>query len=175
MADDATALHDVLVDAFTRVDDAVASLTDQADPAVLTHRIDADANSIAWLIWHSARVVDDHITGLSGRDQLWPQWRDRFDLPFDEWATGYGQSSDEVAAVPGDSEALAGYFHAVHEATLEYVRGVDADEIERVVDDNWDPPVTAGVRLVSVVNDITLHIGQAQFIAGVAERATASG
>jgi hypothetical protein len=169
--DQTTALHDVLVDAFTRADDAVASLTDDASAAVLTHRVDDDANTIAWLIWHSARVLDDHVAGLTGDDQQWPQWRDRFDLPFDDWATGYGQSSDEVAAVPGDGDLLAGYFHAAHQAALDYIRGITPDEVERIVDENWDPPVTAGVRLVSVLNDITLHIGQAQYVAGVAERA----
>ncbi|MGZ8178501.1 mycothiol transferase [Williamsia sp. SKLECPSW1] len=173
MTDTTTALHDVLVDAFTRADDAVTALTDGATAESLTYRVDAEANTIAWLIWHSARVVDDHISGLSGEEQLWPQWRDRFDLPFDDWATGYGQSSDEVAAVPGDGDALHGYFHAVHLTVLDYVGDLTPDEVERVVDENWDPPVTAGVRLISVLNDVTLHIGQAQFIAGVAGRAGA--
>ena len=171
MTDTDTALHDVLVDAFTRADDAVSSLTDGTDSAVLTHRIDASANTIAWLIWHSARILDDHVAGLTGDDQQWPQWRDRFALPFDDWATGYGQNSDDVAAVPGDGDLLAGYFHAAHQVALDYIRGITPDEVERVVDENWDPPVTAGVRLVSVLNDITLHIGQAQYVAGIAERA----
>jgi hypothetical protein len=39
-----------------------------------------------------------------------------------------------------------------------------------VIDDRWDPPVTRGVRLVSVVNDTTQHAGQAAFAAGVVSR-----
>ncbi|GAA2055569.1 mycothiol transferase [Williamsia deligens] len=171
MTDTDTALHDVLTDAFTRADDAVTSLTDGSSATRLTHRVDADANTIAWLIWHSSRILDDHVAGLTGEEQAWAQWRDRFALPFDDWATGYGQSSEDVAAVPGDGDLLAGYFHVALTGALDYIRRLDADEVERIVDENWDPPVTAGVRLVSVLNDITLHIGQAQFIAGIAERA----
>lgn len=166
-----TALHDVLTDAFTRVDDAVSALTDGAARAALTVRIDPEANTIAWLIWHSARILDDHLAGLTGADQLWPQWRDRFALPFDDEDTGYGHTSDDVAAVPGDGDLLAAYFHAAHHAAVDYIRTLTADEVARVVDEDWDPPVTAGVRLVSVLNDITLHIGQAEFVAGIAERA----
>jgi hypothetical protein len=38
------------------------------------------------------------------------------------------------------------------------------------VDDYWDPPVTLGVRLVSIISDDLQHAGQAAFIRGVIER-----
>jgi hypothetical protein len=38
------------------------------------------------------------------------------------------------------------------------------------VDDYWDPPVTLGVRLVSIISDDLQHVGQAAFIRGVIER-----
>ena len=44
-------------------------------------------------------------------------------------------------------------------------------ELEREVDQSWDPPVTLAVRLVSVVNDITQHAGQAAYAAGIIARA----
>jgi hypothetical protein len=38
------------------------------------------------------------------------------------------------------------------------------------VDESWNPPVTLGVRLVSVVNDDTQHVGQAAFLRGLVLR-----
>jgi hypothetical protein len=38
------------------------------------------------------------------------------------------------------------------------------------VDESWDPPVTLGVRLVSVISDDLQHAGQAAFLRGVVLR-----
>ena len=40
-------------------------------------------------------------------------------------------------------------------------------DLDRVVDERWDPPVTLGVRLVSVVNDDAQHLGQAAYVRGL--------
>ena len=95
------------------------------------------------------------------------EWHDRFDLPFDLEATGYGQSTDEVAAVTTTSELLAGYAEAVTPATRAWLADVTDADLDRVVDDSWDPPVTLGARLVSVVEDDLLHLGQAQYLRGL--------
>ncbi|EPQ71530.1 hypothetical protein MMMB2_5364 [Mycobacterium marinum MB2] len=67
------------------------------------------------------------------------------------------------------AELLAGYYHAVHALTLQYVAGVTAEELSRVVDTHWDPPVTASVRLISVVDDCAQHLGQAAYLRGIAQ------
>jgi hypothetical protein len=41
--------------------------------------------------------------------------------------------------------------------------------MDRVIDRRWDPPVTVGVRLVSVVNDTQQHIGQLSYVRGLLE------
>ena len=41
--------------------------------------------------------------------------------------------------------------------------------LDRVVDESWDPPVTLGVRLVSILNDDTQHVGQAAYVRGLLE------
>jgi uncharacterized damage-inducible protein DinB len=92
---------------------------------------------------------------------------DRFGLPFEQDATGYGQSADEVGQVHASAELLTAYLRAVHEQTVDYLDTVAADDLDRVVDDSWDPPVTLGVRLVSVVNDDTQHVGQAAYVRGL--------
>ena len=104
-------------------------------------------------------------------EQVWPRWRDRFALPFADDATGYGQSADEVGQVRVGGELLGGYHREVHELSLRYVRQVDAAELARVVDERWDPPVTASARLVSVLGDLLQHLGQVGYVLGLAERA----
>ena len=79
----------------------------------------------------------------------------------------YGHSPEEVARVRAPAELLAGYHAAVADRTAEYVRGLTAADLDRVVDEHWDPPVTLGVRLVSVVGDTTQHLGQAAYVRGL--------
>ena len=76
-----------------------------------------------------------------------------------------------MAAVAPPAELLVGYHDAVHEQTVAFLRGglTDAD-LDRVVDERWDPPVTLGVRLASVVNDTLQHAGQAAFVRGIVRR-----
>lgn len=168
---DIEALRALVGDAFGRVEELVVGITDGLSSELATYRPDPEANTIAWLIWHATRVQDDHIADLAGVDQVWPQWRERFALPFDANATGYGQSADEVAQVRASGDLLAGYHRGVQELTRDYISGLTEQELERVVDANWDPPVTASVRLVSVLGDITQHLGQASYVQGLAERA----
>ena len=67
-------------------------------------------------------------------------------------------------------EKLTAYYDAVHEQTIRYVRGLSDDDLDRVVDKAWDPPVTLAVRLVSVISDDLQHAGQAAYLRGLIER-----
>ena len=168
-----TTTAELLTDGYTRVHDVVHRVLDGIAEAALTERLDPDANSIAWLVWHLTRVQDDHIADVAGTEQVWTRdgWATRFGLPFDDAAIGYGHSSAEVAQVRGvGAEQLAGYFDAVHAATTAYLRGLGDADLDRVVDTRWDPPVTLAVRLGSVIADDLQHAGQAAFGRGVLER-----
>ena len=160
---------DLLTDAFERVRESALAAVDSLDADQLTHRPTSDANPIGWLVWHLARVQDDHVAGVSGSEQVWTSagYAARFDLPYDQGSIGYGQSSDEVGAFSASSELLVDYLGAVHERTLAYLDTLSPDDLDRVVDDRWDPPVTLGARLVSVVNDDTQHVGQAAYVRGL--------
>lgn len=39
-----------------------------------------------------------------------------------------------------------------------------------MVDTSWDPPVTLGVRLVSMVDDMVQHVAQAAYLRGMLDR-----
>jgi hypothetical protein len=164
------AARDLLVDAFTRVREEVVDLTNGLTEETAIYRPDVDSNSISWLLWHLTRIQDDHVAALAGVDQAWTTWRDRFALPFRDWETGYGHGSEEVAAVRSRGDLLAGYHGDVHSLTLRYLEQITADELARVVDTRWNPPVTASVRLVSVLGDTLQHLGQAAYVRGLAVR-----
>jgi Protein of unknown function (DUF664) len=164
---------DVLTDAFDRISELVHAAVRGLSADQLAYRADPDANSIGWLVWHLTRVQDDHVSAVRGTEQAWIEggWVERFGLPFDADATGYGHSSDEVGAVRvGSDELLLGYFDAVHSQTVSYVRQLTAADLARIVDDRWDPPVTLSARLVSVISDDIQHAGQSAFIRGIVER-----
>lgn len=164
---------DLLADAYSRVRDNVHAVLKNATVYTLTYRADPEANTVAWLVWHLTRVQDDHVSDLAGVEQLWTseRWAERFDLPFSASATGYGQTPDEVAAVRADAALLRDYFDAVHERTIGYLQGLDEADFARVIDRTWTPPVTVAVRLVSVLDDDTQHVGQAAFVRGLGARA----
>jgi uncharacterized damage-inducible protein DinB len=164
---------DVLSDAFGRIHDVVHRVVDGRKPAELAFRPASQANSIAWLVWHLTRIQDDHIAHVAGTDQVWTSagWAQRFGLPFDPADTGYGHGSDDVAAVQVESgELLTGYHDAVYQQTIRYVQGLADADLTRIVDTAWDPPVTLGARLVSVISDDLQHAGQAAYVLGLAER-----
>lgn len=161
---------ELLTDAFGRVREITRNVVEGLDADALAERLDADANSITWLVWHLTRVQDDHIADVADREQRWTAdgWFERFGLPLPPGDIGYGHSSADVAAVRvSDPELLVGYHQAVHEQTVDYIAGITDSDLDTVVDESWDPPTTLGVRLVSVVGDTMQHAGQAEFIRGI--------
>jgi uncharacterized damage-inducible protein DinB len=156
----------LLLDAFSRVHDVTHAAVDGLSAAELMFRPAPESNSIAWLVWHLTRIQDDHVAAVAGTEQVWVRdWAARFGLALE---TGYGHTADDVAAVVVTSGAdLLGYHDAVYEATARYVRTLTDTQLDRVVDEAWDPPVTLAVRLVSVVSDDLQHAGQAAYLRGL--------
>lgn len=165
---------ELLLEAYGRLPALAGGAVEGLSAEQLAVRVGPDANPIGWLIWHLARVQDDHLAGAFDVEQVWVTdgWVERFDLPFDTAEIGYGHSSDQVAAVRADASLLSGYVAAVHRRTRELLLTVSADDLDRVVDRSYDPPVTLGVRLVSVLQDVLEHVGQAAYVRGLIERAT---
>jgi hypothetical protein len=162
---------ELLTDAFGRVAETVHEAVGGLTESQLAERLDRDANSIAWLLWHLSRVEDDHVAGAFGVPQVWTEYGKRFELPFADSDVGYGHSSAQVAQVTASADLLTGYQDAVHEQAARLVSGITDADLERVVDENWDPPVTLSVRLVSVISDCLQHAGQAAFVRGILLRA----
>ncbi|MFS0705343.1 DUF664 domain-containing protein [Cellulomonas sp. 179-A 9B4 NHS] len=163
---------EVLANGFGRIGEDLRAALDGADDALLTRRPDPDATTLAWLAWHTARVQDAQVAPLAGVAEVWTAqgWSERFGLPFDDAATGYGQSPHEVGQVRAPAELLLGYLEATTAQTLAYLERLTDDDLDVVVDEDWDPPVTLGVRLISVLADDLQHAGQASYLRGVLDR-----
>lgn len=161
---------EVLNEAFGRLPDLVRGAVEGLSPEQLRRALAESANPVGWLVWHLTRVQDSHVADLLDAEQIYLSggWAPKFGLEPDPSDTGYGHSAAQVAAVaPADWHVLADYYGAVHARTVEFVAGLSDTDLDRVVDENWDPPVTLGVRLISVYDDDAQHAGQAAYVRGL--------
>ncbi len=160
----------LLLELYGRIPPLARHAVDDLDAHRLVHRPGPSANTVAWLVWHTARVQDDHVAEILGADQLWAHgdWARRFGLDPDPSNTGYGHSPEEVATVrPEGPEVLLEYLDAVDTRTREMLGQLRPADLDRIVDRRWDPPVTLGVRLVSIADDGLQHLGQAAYVRGL--------
>ena len=161
---------ELLDDAFGRIGGIVSGVLDGLTPARANWRPDGAGNSITWLLWHLSRSQDEQIADVAGHVPVWRRdgYAARFGFALDPADHGYGHSSEQVDAVRVDSlELLREYHDAVLAQSRAYVRRLDAAALDRVVDSRWDPPVTLGVRLVSILDDSVQHGGQAAYVKGL--------
>lgn len=165
----------VVLECLDRVHELIPAVVQESSIDDLLWRPDPGSNSAGWLIWHLLRTEDGHLAQIGGRDQLWlaEGWRERFGLPYLPAAGGFGMTPEEVGQFTlSDAAALTGYADAVAAMAAGVLQSLTADDLARVIDTRWDPPVTVSVRLVSVVIETAQHIGQAAYLKGLRERAT---
>lgn len=162
----------LLLELFGRIPPLAREAVAGLDTDDLTRSPRSGANPIGWLVWHLTRVQDHHIAEILDAPQIWTDggWADRFGLVPDPTNTGYGHSSAEVAAVrPDGPDALLQYLDAVDQRTRSTLEQLRPDDLDRIVDRQWDPPVTLGVRLISIADDSLQHAGQAAYVRGLLE------
>ena len=165
--------RDIFSEAYERIRQVCQQSAEGLSPAQIYYRIEPGANSIAWLIWHLSRVQDNHVSEIAGREQAWVTdgWAEKFGMETDPSNVGFGHTAAEVDAIrPESAELLLAWNNAVIDRSQEYFKSLDATEIERIIDTSYDPHVTVGVRLLSVISDNTQHAGQARYVRGILER-----
>lgn len=161
---------EVLLEGYGRLPALVGAAVEGLDGGALVERPGGTGNSLAWLVWHLSRVQDNHFAEAFGAEELWLRdgWAGCWSLALDPADTGYGHSSAQVDAVRvASSLQLIEYFNAVHSRSLTLIRGLTDEDLGRVVDEDWDPPVTLLVRLVSVLDDCVQPAGQAAYARGI--------
>ena len=162
--------NEVFLELYGRLPDLVRAAVHGLSPGELARPPAPGANTVGWLVWHLTRVQDDHIAEVAGRPQVWVEgdWARRFGLDPATTETGYGWSAEQVAALrPDSADVLVAYYDAVAERTTAFLATLTDADLDRVVDERWDPPVTLGVRLVSVADDDLEHVGQAAYVRGI--------
>jgi hypothetical protein len=178
MLDALYALHKVpamdtaslLLELYGRIPPLAAGAVDGLNEEELCRAPGPGANTVGWLVWHLARVQDHHVAELLGTEQVWVggDWARRIGLEPDPSNTGYGHTAEEVASVrPENPAVLLEYLEEVQGRTTAMLEGLAPDDLDRVVDERWDPPVTLGVRLVSIADDSLQHAGQAAYVRGL--------
>jgi Protein of unknown function (DUF664) len=163
----------LLIELYDRIPPLVRDAVDGLDLARLTEVPEPGANHIAWLVWHLTRIQDHHVADLLDTEQVWVDggWAGRFGLEPEPWNTGYGHSAADVATVrPESPAALLEYHDAVAARTRDMLGELTPADLDRIVDRNWSPPVTLGVRLVSIADDCLQHVGQAAYVRGLLTR-----
>jgi hypothetical protein len=162
---------DLLIEAYSHINRIVHQAADDLSIEQLAYRPEEGSNSIAWLIWHLTRIQDSHLKNVVQLDEAWltEQWDERFGMA-GSTGIGFGDGPDEVAAIRPPRAILLGYHDRVAGRVLDYLPSIDAAELDRIVDTNYDPHVKAGIRLMSVVQDNTQHAGQARYLRGMIER-----
>ncbi|MEV4825824.1 DinB family protein [Micromonospora sp. NPDC049275] len=165
-------VSDLLTETYDRLPDLVRAAVDGLTPEQLRWAPAEGANPVGWLVWHLTRVQDHHVADLLDTEQVWVSgdWAGRFGLTADPDNTGYGHTPAQVAQVrPESAQALIDYYAAVAARTGSFLAGLRQADLDRVVDESWDPPVTLGVRLVSIADDDLQHAGQAAYVRGLVD------
>ena len=166
-------LHQLLLDLFGRVDEHVDEAVGGLDADALNTAPEEGSNPIGWLVWHLTRVQDHHVAEILDEEQIWVSgnWAPRFGVDPDPQNTGYGHSWTDVLTIrPETAAALTGYHAAVASRTRALLERTTPADLDRIVDRRWDPPVTLGVRLVSIADDDIQHAAQAIYVRGLLDR-----
>lgn len=160
---------EILLEGYGRIETVVRGALKNLNEKQLAERPGGTGNSAAWLVWHISRGIDGQIASLAGSAEVWTHkgWSKKFNLPLDESSTGYGHTSEQVDAVKASTELLLGYFADVNSYALAYLKSLSEKDLDEVIDKSWDPPVTRGIRLVSILGDVNQHAGQAAYLHGL--------
>ena len=165
-----------LEDYRRRVYAATASLSEEE----MHWRPDEESNSIAFLIWHTARVEDRLINVFArGAEEVWTRdgWSAKIGIP--EADHGVNYTLEQVAALPPiTKDDLQQYFDAVRAETLDYVRSLNDDDFDSVPEDRSPfPEFPASVRYFrgrsisaifrQLIGEEDQHLGQVSFIRGL--------
>ena len=169
-------IEQCLEDYRRRVYAATAPLTEEE----MHWRPDDESNSIAFIIWHTARVEDRLINVFArGVEEVWARdgWSDKMSIP--EGDHGVNYTLEQVAALPPiTKEQLKDYFDAVREETLPYLQSLSDEDFDVVPEDRTPfPEIPASARYFSgrsvggifrqLIGEEDQHLGQVSFIRGL--------
>ena len=168
-------IEQTLEDYRRRVYAAVGPLSEEE----INWRPDPESNSIAFLVWHVARVEDRWTnTFAKGAEEVWlrQSWYERFGLS--EGEMGFSFDVDQLSAFPRLTiELLQGYFDEVREETLELIHGLRPADFDHAPDRSPFPERPAAVERFAgftyalmfrqLIGEEDQHLGQVSYVRGL--------
>ena len=144
--------------------EAVGDLT----PEELSWQPGANTNPMGWMLWHTLRVEDMWIQFFTlGQPEIWERdgWHEKFGLPTRD--NGFGHTSEQVANFPTlDLQELLAYGAAVRAGTLEHLRGLSAEDFDRVPRERR-PNLTVASVYRQLLGEFYQHQGQIAYLKGL--------
>lgn len=162
--------EDLLIDGYGRVVESMERILKGLSQDQLNWQPNIDCNSIGWISWHLTRQHDSQITDLLEEEQLWIKdgWYAKFNRTSDPSDTGFGHTSQQVAAFDSPKvEILIDYQRAVFKRSKRYFQSLSKTDLDRILNEPYQPPPTVSVRLISILEDSLLHLGQTTYIRGL--------
>ena len=101
-------------------------------------------------------------------ERLWQRdgWYQRLGLP--EEGSGFGYTAEQVANLPRFNFAdLMAYYAAVRHATLQYLDGLTAADLDRCPEPERRPGYTIGRMFGHLLVEESQHIGQVAYLRGL--------
>ncbi len=150
---------------WSMVDNAIQSLSDDD----LTQQPNDQSNSVAWLLWHMNRVVDNMIhTRLQSQRQLWvlDGWHQKFGMSDEESDFGMGWTAEQVAAWQAPSrDVLLGYYDAMKASAKDYLASLSDAELDKSVMVGNESRGVSDLLGVLVYDNV-VHGGQIAYLRG---------
>ena len=129
---------------------------------------EAGCNSIAFILWHTARVEDYFVHRVVRREnEIYEAegWREKLGTPAKD--TGWEYNTEQVEGWPvPDIKVLRGYADSVREKTLAFLHSIPDEKLSEVPRPDRSPN-SIGVTLGTISTEIALHVGQIHYLSGV--------
>jgi len=126
------------------------------------------SHSIAWCLWHTARIEDLVINSMiQGGAPIWnDDWAARTGLP--EQGFGAGQGDAEARAVRiGNVTALGEYQEAVWAATARFLEGATDPDLEREVQGRGGKETVGEAISLHLMGHFNGHRGEINVLRGL--------
>ena len=167
MTSDAVDLNQFIVAlleaSYRSITQATEGLTDEQ----LSYQPTADANSMAWLMWHLSRWRDAISATISSTQQIWVSegWTTRYGMPDER--TGLGDTPVQVTVFRVERALLFGYAEAAHRVTVKRVSTLTPIQLRQPILSHTGERRPAWRALAGVCSDSAQHSGQIAYLRGL--------
>ena len=128
----------------------VKDLFESLPDAELRARAHPGVNTVAWLIWHSARIEDVGVNRfVVDRPQVLEEWSERLGVGRRDVGTGMTDAEVDALSTTIDLRALRGYWDAVTDRTSVVVPTLRGTDIDAIADGDRVRKLCAGEGVVA--------------------------